>query len=205
VKREQKREQTKRLLLETTKALIMEKGCDQTTFKDIMERSGLSKGAIFHYVSGKDELLALVLEAHLEETNRKFFDAVARGGGAFGPPMRALADSFATLDRPDDATNRVLSYLLGRSEQPLVREALRRFHERAAEASKSWILAGQRGGVIPATVDAERTAELFVLLGYGIRMRAFVSVGPHPFGIAEFTDLIANTLQPGGASGRGDE
>lgn len=43
MKREQKREQTKRLLLDAVKELICEKGCTNTTLNDIMERSGCLK------------------------------------------------------------------------------------------------------------------------------------------------------------------
>ncbi|WP_175471903.1 helix-turn-helix domain-containing protein [Paenibacillus naphthalenovorans] len=41
---------TFQFILSTTEQLIKEKGCQQTTLQDIMERTGLSKGAIYHYV-----------------------------------------------------------------------------------------------------------------------------------------------------------
>ncbi|WP_027092074.1 TetR/AcrR family transcriptional regulator [Cohnella thermotolerans] len=66
MRRELKREQTLQLLLDTARQLIREKGCMKTTFSDIMERSGLSKGAIFHYVKGKDDLLGMLLRSGIE-------------------------------------------------------------------------------------------------------------------------------------------
>jgi AcrR family transcriptional regulator len=41
------------LLLTSTEQLIQEKGCKNTTLKDIIEQTGLSKGAIYHYVTAR--------------------------------------------------------------------------------------------------------------------------------------------------------
>lgn len=56
-----KGEQTKQYLLSATKELIRDIGCSKLTFKNIMERTNLSKGAIYHHVKNKNQLLALVL------------------------------------------------------------------------------------------------------------------------------------------------
>ena len=47
MKQEERREQTKRILLEATEELIREQGASRTTLNDIMKRSGLSKGLFF--------------------------------------------------------------------------------------------------------------------------------------------------------------
>ena len=54
-------------ILLTTEELILEKGCRNTTLKDIIERTGLSKGAIYHYVASKDELFGLILKTKIEQ------------------------------------------------------------------------------------------------------------------------------------------
>ncbi|NOU94667.1 TetR family transcriptional regulator [Paenibacillus sp. LMG 31456] len=197
MKRELKREQTTKLLLDTTQALISEKGCSKTTLSDIMERSGLSKGAIFHYVQGKDELLALVLEARLEAISARFFDAVHQEDTPqFKAPMQEITNSLSILSDPSDVTNQILMYLLSKSDQPAVSEVIQRFYEQAVSASKQWILAGQQHNVIPAAVNADKTAELFVLLSYGFRMRAATAPQAISFGISDFSELIINILQP---------
>ncbi|MCR8634799.1 TetR/AcrR family transcriptional regulator [Paenibacillus radicis (ex Xue et al. 2023)] len=196
MKRELKREQTTKLLLDTTRTLISEKGCSKTTLSDIMERSGLSKGAIFHYVQGKDELLALVLESRLAEINDRFFDAVAQGVPQFKGPMQKITESLSILDDPSDVTNQILMYLLSKSDQPAVSEVIQRFYEQAVNASKQWIKAGQQHDVIPASINADKTAELFVLLSYGFRMRAATAPQTISFGISDFSEFIVNILQP---------
>ncbi|UUZ86481.1 TetR/AcrR family transcriptional regulator [Paenibacillus sp. P26] len=45
--------------------------------QDIADEAGLTKGAIYHYVKSKDELFAMILEAGMEQTNRRFFESVS--------------------------------------------------------------------------------------------------------------------------------
>ncbi len=196
MKRELKRERTKRLLLDTTKELIRQKGCAKTTISDIMERSGLSKGAIFHYVKSKDELLCLILLERLEETNRRFFDAAAQKEKTFAGPMKEIIGRLPELDDPHDVGNQVFMYLLGKSEQPEVKETIQQFYDQALRVSKQWIAAGQQAGVIPLSVDADKTADLFVLIAFGLRMRGTISSGRFAFGSGDFAALMVDMLQP---------
>lgn len=66
------------LILDTAEQIIQEKGCRQTTMQDIIDRSGLSKGAIYHYVSGKDELFGLILKAKMDQMNDSFKQSVSK-------------------------------------------------------------------------------------------------------------------------------
>ncbi|WP_308634879.1 TetR/AcrR family transcriptional regulator [Paenibacillus silvisoli] len=195
MKQEERREQTTRLLLQTTKQLIREKGCASLTLKDIMERAELSKGAIFHYVKSKDELFAWVLGERLEETNQRFMDEVGQAERNFEGPMGSIAENFHTLEDAEDVTNKVFVYLLGKEEEPAVAEALNRFYERSVQLSRGWIEAGQRHGVIPETVDADRTAELFVLISFGLRVRSSFSLLDASFTAKQFTAFIADLLR----------
>ncbi|WP_445491914.1 TetR/AcrR family transcriptional regulator [Niallia sp. 03133] len=196
MKRELKRQQTKKLLLDTTEMLIREKGCSKTTLNDIMERSELSKGAIFHYVKGKDELFALVLEASLEETNSRFFDAIQKKGKQFEAPMQEITNSLSMLTDSNNVTNRILVYLLGKSEQPAVNEVVQRFYEQAVRTSKQWIAVGQENEVISKDVNADKTAELFVLISYGFRMRTAITSNLFSFEISDFANFIVDMLKP---------
>ncbi|WP_282942065.1 TetR/AcrR family transcriptional regulator [Paenibacillus sp. RC67] len=195
MKRELKRQQTQQLLLDTTKELILEKGCTKTTFSDIMERSGLSKGAIFHYVKSKDELLAMVLQQGLEETNSRFFEEVIQSNHEISGPLSQIINVLPMLENSQDITNQVFMYLLGKSDESAILE-IRRFYELMLEMSKKWILAGQEHGVIPLAVDADKTADLFVLLSFGFRMRGFVSSDAKSFQASDFSTLMMNSLQP---------
>ncbi|GJM70298.1 hypothetical protein HMSSN036_25140 [Paenibacillus macerans] len=156
MKQEERRQQTTRRLIDATKALIEEKGCYSITMQDIMDRSGLSKGAIFHYVKSKDEIFVWLLQEVLEETNRRFMNEVEHGRRNFDDPMQKIKESIIEYESPYSITNKVLLYLLGKEEDPLVAEALKEYYDRSVYLSKVWIETGQKHGVIPETVDAEK-------------------------------------------------
>ncbi|TBL81074.1 TetR/AcrR family transcriptional regulator [Paenibacillus thalictri] len=194
MKQEERREQTTRQLLDATKALLQEKGCHAITMKDIVERSELSKGAIFHYVKSKDEIFAWVLQDRLEETNRNFLHEVERGP-SFEGPMEVISRNLALLENTQDVTNKVLMYLLGKEDEPAVAEVLKQFYERSVSLSKSWIVSGQHHGVIPESVDPEHAAEMFVLLSLGLRVRSSFPVIPQSSKAADVSSFIVSILQ----------
>lgn len=201
MKQEERREQTQHILLEATEELIREKGCSQTTLTDIMKRTGLSKGAIFHYVSGKDELYINVLKAKLAESNERFMNEVNKQGKKkqFEGPMNAIAHGMTKLESRDDVSNQILMYLIGKSDQPGIAEIVAGFYRESTATSRKWIETGQEAGVIPKSLDAERTAELFELLSFGLRVRGLIGAKSDVFGTKEYEDFIIGILQPGEA------
>lgn len=199
MKQEERRLQTTRLLLETTAALIREKGCHAVRIQDIMERSGLSKGAIFHYVKNKDELFIRLLQERLEETNRRFMEEVGESGN-FEGPMSQIAENLQAYERQGDVANQVMIYLLGKAADPAAADALRSYYERSVRLSKAWIETGQRHGVIPASVDAERTAELFILMTFGLRVRASIPGVSATLAAKDVAAFMAEILQPSPAA-----
>ncbi|WP_426445308.1 TetR/AcrR family transcriptional regulator [Paenibacillus sp. S-38] len=195
MKQEERRQQTIRLLLDTTKELVQEKGCQSITMKDIMERSGLSKGAIFHYVKTKDEIFVRLLQERLEETHERFMNEVEQGRLTFEEPMQKVSESISAYEDAQDATNKVLMYLLGKEEQPIIAEALKQYYERSVFLSRLWIQTGQRHGVIPQSVDADKTADMFVLLTFGLRVRSSIPSTVSAFKANDFTSFIIDILK----------
>lgn len=194
MKQDERRLQTTRLLQETIKELIREKGCDSITMKDIMDRSGLSKGAIFHYVKSKDELFVWVLQERLEKTNELFMIEVEQGRRSFNEPYQKIFESILAYENAD-VTNKVLMYLLGKEDQPVIAEALKQYYKRSVFLSRQWIETGQRHGVISESVDAGKTAEMFVLLTIGLRVRSTIPSVPAVFKAQEFSSFIIDILK----------
>lgn len=193
--RESKRKHTKQLILDATKELVYEKGCSKMTLNDIMERTGFSKGAIYHYVNSKDELLALVLQERLEDTNHRFSVKVGQGKKELEGPLQEILKSLPSLQDPYDVTNRIFIYLLSQNDQPEVGKVIRRYYEHTLQLSKQWIETGQKSGVIPLSVNAEKTAELFILISNGLRMRSAVSSDSYAFSTDDFSTFMADTLR----------
>jgi AcrR family transcriptional regulator len=193
--RESKRRHTKQLILDATKELVCEKGCSKMTLNDIMERTGFSKGAIYHYVKSKDELLALVLQERLEDTNYRFSVKVGQGKKELEGPLQEILKSLPSLQDPYDVTNRIFIYLLSQNDQPEVGKVIRRYYEHTLQLSKQWIVTGQKSGVIPLSVNADKTAELFILISNGLRMRSAVSSDSYAFSTDDFSTFMADTLR----------
>ncbi|MFC6334536.1 TetR/AcrR family transcriptional regulator [Paenibacillus septentrionalis] len=59
----------KKMVVDHAKALFLEKGIQQTSIQDIIERSGISKGTFYNYFSSKNECVAAILEQSRFETN----------------------------------------------------------------------------------------------------------------------------------------
>lgn len=185
------------LLLSATEELILEKGCQQTTLQDIMKRSGLSKGAIYHYVKSKDELLGLLLQKRFEAISQQFYKTVQEGGQELSPALGAISKGLNHIHDPRDVTNLILIYLLSKREDPVIGEMLTRLHEHSIQTSREWIELGQRGGVIPQELDAEKTAMLFTVLTYGIRMHTQVAPGSKSFSPGEVYQMMYQILSKG--------
>lgn len=62
-------EETVNLILDVSQRLFIEKGYDNTTIQDIIdELGGLTKGAIYHHFSSKQDILDAVIERLLQNT-----------------------------------------------------------------------------------------------------------------------------------------
>ncbi|TBL78573.1 TetR/AcrR family transcriptional regulator [Paenibacillus thalictri] len=163
--------QTFQMILSTTEQLIKEKGCQKTTLQDIMARTGLSKGAIYHYVKSKDELFGNILKNNMEETNRNFLAAVkeAKSYSVKGP-VDAIIGSYA-----NNATgNEILVYLLSQQHNEQIKAILDELHQSTLTQAAEWIRYGQQHGAISAEIDAEALASMFVTFSYGIHMRQLI-------------------------------
>ncbi|MDQ0859258.1 TetR/AcrR family transcriptional regulator [Bacillus sp. V2I10] len=195
MKQFERRVRSEKALLEAASALIKEVGCAKTTLSEIMERTGLSKGAIYHYIKSKDELFAKVLEARIHETNEKFFEKMGKSKEDMTDPIDVLSESFEAINHPKDVVNHILLYFIGRNEQKNAKEALREFDQWMFEFSKLWIVSGQKNGVISEQIDANQTAELFVLMSSGFRMRNVHSGSDYEFQTCQFTAMMKNLFR----------
>lgn len=193
MKQEERRLQTKKLLLDTVKSLIQSKGCESITMADIVNTSGLSKGAIFHYIKSKDELFAWVLQDRLEHINERFMKQIDKNPN-FEQPMKQIADSLWELEDKADITNQVWMYLLSKADQPVVGEVLTQFYDQSYSYSKAWMEQGQTHGVISKNLDTKKTAEMFTLMSFGIRVRSAIPGVEVSFGISDYISFIHQQL-----------
>ncbi|WP_066061736.1 TetR/AcrR family transcriptional regulator [Neobacillus soli] len=159
-------------ILSTTEEIILEKGCRNTTLKDIIERSGLSKGAIYHYVDSKDELFGLILKSKIEEMNERFHMTITRSikeespnHGRFG----VVSQFFHSRQNTNDIGNLIFIYLLSQDNEK-VKKILSDIFRYSKETGIQWIKMGQLNGVIPPHIDAEKMSTLMMTFSYGLRV-----------------------------------
>jgi TetR/AcrR family transcriptional regulator len=75
-RREREREQRKSHILDTARALLLEKGLNATSVNQIAKRSELSVGAIYFYFKDKEELFAALQVEGLELLHQTICQAV---------------------------------------------------------------------------------------------------------------------------------
>jgi len=164
-------------ILSITEEIILEKGCRSTTLKDIIERSGLSKGAIYHYVDSKDELFGLILKAKIGETNDKFNLSIMQSIKEENLSQRrfgVVSEFFNSRQNTNDIGNLIFIYLLSQ-ENEKVKKILGDIYKYSKETGAQWIKMGQENGVIPDTIDAAKMSTLLMTFSYGLRVTQILS------------------------------
>jgi AcrR family transcriptional regulator len=194
MKQEERRQKTIQTLLNATKELIQTKGCHSITMNDIMRQSNLSKGAIFHYVKSKDEIFSWVLQEQLDKTNDEFFSEVKLGEKSFEGPLERVIQNLSTSEN-QLLTNQVLLYLLGKENEPAIKEVLQKYYDHGLQLSRQWIESGQEHGVIKSSIDSREIADLFILIVFGYRVRQAMSSNQHFFEITQLRSLMSDLLK----------
>ena len=68
--------QKKKFILETARKVFMEKGYKRVTMKDIVEACDISRGGLYLYFNGTDEIFMEVLKMESEEADDLFGDSI---------------------------------------------------------------------------------------------------------------------------------
>lgn len=168
-----KKDQRRRQILHAAERLFAENGFHQTGMADIVAASGLSRGAVYLYFAGKDDLIeALADDRHAAEA------ALNLAAGAADEPVEAL-----------HALVRVYARALTAEEGGARRrvsvngwaEALRnpRVHGRVVEGLEAplrligdLVRRGQAGGRVARDLDAEAVARALVAMFQGFVLQA---------------------------------
>ncbi|QHT58952.1 TetR/AcrR family transcriptional regulator [Paenibacillus lycopersici] len=159
-------------IMDAAEALIQEKGCRQTTLQDIIARTGLSKGAIYHYVSSKDELFGLVLKSRVEQINARFAEVVASPNtSGLGSPLQLIAEGMVRSANAQDVTNKIFIYLLSQMDNEKVEAIVQDMYRFTLQTCAGWIDVGKMHGVIPKEVDGAQVAHMLVMFTYGMRVQ----------------------------------
>ncbi|REE77724.1 TetR family transcriptional regulator [Paenibacillus taihuensis] len=159
-------------IMDAAEVLIQQKECTQTTLRDIIRQSGMSKGAIYHYVSSKDELFGLLLKSRVEQINTRFTEIVASPStSGLSYPLQFIAEGMIRSTSHEDVTNKIFIYLLSQMDNDKVEAIVRDIYGHTLETCTSWIEVGKMHKVIPIGTDGSKIAEMLVMFMYGLRVQ----------------------------------
>jgi TetR/AcrR family acrAB operon transcriptional repressor len=196
-------------ILRAAAAVIIRQGYDRTTMSDIAEETGVSRGTVYLYFKGKEELFAALLYWEWKQYAQAWLEALEsdpRGGtmgGFYRAVFRAVSSRplMASIMRRD---RRVLGTYLRKPNTPF-----------------SWIGPGsvtvdfirslQEVGVIRQDLDPQVTAYLLETLSYGqLAIADFLpsdQLPPFPVAMEALASMLDRWLSPedGGNSEAGKQ
>lgn len=171
--RERAKRDKQRRIATAARQVIIEKGYDAATTREIAAEAGVSIGTVFVYARDKRDLLLMVVNDEL--------DALTEQGQAWverpGPLLDRLCGFFTERYRYWVAEPALSRPALGQTyelEGPLAEEVvsdeMSRFHQRRGimmAQLRTMVLQAQASGEAAADLDADRVAALFMSLYVG--------------------------------------
>jgi AcrR family transcriptional regulator len=76
-------EETRRKIVSAARELVVERGYEAVSVKEVLERAGVSRGGLYHHFGGRTELMAGVLESLELEILAKLEALIANAPDAF--------------------------------------------------------------------------------------------------------------------------
>jgi len=144
-----KRDRTRAKLLEAARALIREKGHENTTLEDIAERAGMTTGAIYGNFKNRDELFVALGQIYWPPIKPQ-----VKPGDSFAAIMRAMAEATITAipERSTVAVGRLtgLAYTLTHED---MRAQVREVTAQSYAFGEQWLRAVTKEEELPMPAD----------------------------------------------------
>ena len=161
-RREEKKQAQRRAILDTTIALVRERGLDETRVQDVIAQVGISEKTFFNYFPSKQA----VLEAHASETN-ELYAALLRN--SLAQPDRPALERLEEIVRVQasffSADRDLMAILATRSGVFFGATGQLRERQQDDQRLLAELFAdGQRRGELDQTLDPLQLAELFTAI-----------------------------------------
>ncbi|MBP2479469.1 TetR/AcrR family acrAB operon transcriptional repressor [Crossiella equi] len=162
-------EESRRRILDAAEALFAERGFARTSFVDIAERSGISRGSIPWHFKNKNGLVMAVVERAIERTMpaARYQDV---------PPLTELFEDTAELVRSGNSALVFMVLVEALGENGAIRDRYRDFVTRRQDGLAQWLRAHRPEGVDPDLAAKRERAAAVALNGalLGIHLQALV-------------------------------
>lgn len=156
------------LMFEAAVSLIVEKGTEKTTLKEVGENAGYSRGLAGYRFGSKGGLFNYVIKRIGDEWSQEL-RKVTEGKTGYDA-IAASSDAHYQFCVDSPLTRRAF-YLLwfdAAGTTSDVRESMIRIHQRRHQDVVKWVQDGIDDGSVKANVDADAVAELFLATVIGI-------------------------------------
>jgi AcrR family transcriptional regulator len=193
---EDRKHETHERILDAAEELLLARGLNETSMNDIVEATGLSKGAIYSHFDGKEELILAIHKRKVEEMIERFTGSTPEAMSTT-EKLGRLADLTLNLDaypRTFQASN--FEFIAAVSRNPAAMPALNMRHSRLTGFIKAVVEEGQASGELRGDVDAGQVAAILFAAAEGLNYHWATT--EHPFDPvtvkAALLDLIINGL-----------
>jgi len=146
-------------LIDAATRLFADKGYERVAVQEIVERAGVTKGAMYHYFGSKDDLLHEIYGRLLRMQTERLEKIAGSAGPVTGRLRDAAVDVIVTSIENFDAAKVFFRSIdhLSAGKQKEVRAERRRYHEKFRDLVEE----GQRGGDFRADVPADLAVHYF--------------------------------------------
>ena len=168
---------TKEDILNVSLGLFLQKGFNEVTMREIVEKTGMSKGAIYHYFKSKEQLFLEVIDKTLFsavgiEYSKFSTDSLNQFYHDYLNHFYDYTNQFLTHSENNISTDQRMNYTA------LILDALKRlpqFHEKLMESRQlelnAWeniVRTARAKGEINSHMDDVQIAEMFVYSADGV-------------------------------------
>ena len=151
-------EQTVQLILDTVTRLFLQKGYDKTTLQDIIDATGLSKGAIYHHFASKEAIIIAVVDRMGDFNSAVLAEIRDRKGLTGAEKLREMFRTSITLS----FQGKILHMLPFLIEHPQFMAL--QMQSILGEAAPDYVLPVLREGIADGSIQTEHPEELSEVL-----------------------------------------
>ena len=175
-------------LLTIAAEILNKKGFEGLSLAELASAVGVSKQALYHYASSKEDILYRCYMRALDAAQRAYDKADAAGGSGLNRVLTFVRHSQDTVEATLDNMGAL---------EPAHREEVSRRAKELEKRMRKFITRGMRDGSISVTLDAKFT-EFWILGSLAWLPKWYDPKGEKPLSevLASFIDLISKGLVP---------
>ena len=205
-RREERKEATRRELIESATKVFAQRGFDGASLEQIAREAGYTTGAIYFHFGGKDELFLAAFESYALTRVGEVTEVYEQAAGELPQRARAVADHWMARQAADPRfTAGALEFFVRSLRNPHLREALaaRQAAVRLALGRMVEQEAREAGRELP--MPAQETATVLRELGVGMALAKMLDPDVFPDRLyGDFVELFYDLALKQAPTGAGE-